>query len=142
MFEVCPIFPLFRSILSQLISELFSSSLNAELCFYCHHRAPAVEAKSHDVSLNNQSLKMVNLCFDCYRQAPSVGKTSSHFLKPLFAILKVRTKSGLSHMMMVHTQATSLKPLFPLVRVDCRKGAQYILGTEPTFLLFCPNPAL
>jgi hypothetical protein len=69
------------------------------------------------------------------------GKTSSHFLKPLFAFLEVRAKSGLSHMMMVHTQATSLKPLFPILRVDCRKGAQYILGTAPTFPLFRPSPA-
>jgi hypothetical protein len=64
------------------------------------------------------------------------GKTSSHFLKPLFAFLEVRAKSGLSHMMMVHTRATSLKPLFPLLCVDCRKGAQYILGTAPTFPTF------
>jgi hypothetical protein len=69
------------------------------------------------------------------------GKTSSHFLKPLFAFLEVRAKSGLSHMMMVHTQATSLKPLFPLLRVNCRKGTQYILGTAPTFPLFRPRPA-
>jgi hypothetical protein len=61
------------------------------------------------------------------------GKSSSHFLKPLFTFLRVRAKSGLSHMMMVYTQATLLKPLFPLLCVDFRKGAQYILGTAPTF---------
>jgi hypothetical protein len=72
---------------------------------------------------------------------PKVGKSSSHFLKPLFTSLRVRTKSGLSHMMMVHTQPTLLKPLFPLLHVDCRKGAQYILGTAPTFPLFRPSPA-
>jgi hypothetical protein len=66
---------------------------------------------------------------------------SSHFLKPLLSLLRVRAKSGLSHMMMVHTQATLLNPLFSLLRVDCRKGAQYILGTAPTFPLFCPSPA-
>jgi hypothetical protein len=31
------------------------------------------------------------------------GKTTSHFLKTLFAFLEVRAKRGLSHMMMVHT---------------------------------------
>jgi hypothetical protein len=72
---------------------------------------------------------------------PGTGKTSSHFLKPLFAFLKVRTKSGLSHMMMVHTQATPLKPLLPLLHLDCRKGAQYILGNARTFPLFRPSPA-
>jgi hypothetical protein len=46
-----------------------------------------------------------------------MGKSSSHFLKPLFTFLRVRAKSGLSHMMMVHTQATLLKTLFPLFYV-------------------------
>jgi hypothetical protein len=41
------------------------------------------------------------------------GKSSSHFLKPLFTFLKVRAKSGLSHMIMVYTQATPLGH-FPL----------------------------
>jgi hypothetical protein len=60
---------------------------------------------------------------------------------PLFAFLEVRTKSDLSHMMMVYTQATPLKPLLPLLRLYCRKGAQYILGTARTFPLFRPSPA-
>jgi hypothetical protein len=49
--------------------------------------------------------------------APPEGKTSSHFLKPLFAFLEVRAKSGLSHMMMVYTQAT-----FPTFTCGLQKG--------------------
>jgi hypothetical protein len=41
------------------------------------------------------------------------SKSSSHFLKPLFTFLRVHTKSGLSHSMMVYTQATPLGH-FPL----------------------------
>jgi hypothetical protein len=52
------------------------------------------------------------ICVYKWLAISSRGRTSSHFLKPLFAFLEVRAKGGLSHMMMVHTQATSLKPLF------------------------------